>query len=37
METFANLFSLETIGDVEKLNYLKEKYPEILEAYFNLI
>lgn len=32
-EIFANLFSLEAFGDTDKLNFLEEDFPEILEIY----
>ena len=35
-EVFANFFSLEAIGDTEKLSFLEEWFPEIMKAYRNL-
>lgn len=35
-DVFANLFSMETFGDKEKLEFLKQDFPEILEAYYKL-
>lgn len=32
-EIYANLFSLEAIGDKEKLQYLRKHFPEILKEY----
>lgn len=35
-ETFANLFSLESLGDMEKLSTLKNAFPRLLQAYESL-
>ena len=34
-EIFANLFSMETFGDKEKLDFLEKDFPGIMEAYHN--
>ena len=35
-EIFANIFSLEAIGDTEKLAFLDRNFPDLMEAYRNL-
>ncbi len=35
-EIFANIFSLEAIGDTEKLSSLEEWFPELMKAYHSL-
>ena len=35
-EIFANVFSLEAIGDTEKLSFLEDKFPELMKAYHDL-
>lgn len=32
-EIFANLFSMETFNDIDKLKYFQKHFPEIMEAY----
>ena len=32
-EIYANLFSLEAIGDKKKIQYLRENFPEIMKEY----
>ena len=36
MEIFANLFSLEAVRDVSKLNFIEKHFPELLRVYQNL-
>ena len=35
-EAFADIFVLESIGDKEKLEYLKTNFPGLMEAYNKL-
>ena len=35
-EAFANLFSLEAYGDREKLDYVKNHFPKVYQAYNDL-
>jgi len=35
-EIFANLFSLEAVGDTEKLTFLNQHFPEIMKVYAEL-